>query len=100
MNIEARFQRFHENNPEVFAELERLTNIVVDNGIQRIGIELLMNQIRWNSMLRTRGDVFKINQNYASRYSRLLVAEHPEWDGLFEFRKLRSKTAVDELSVA
>ena len=89
-DLKTRFADFHRANPQVFAELERLTAEAVEAGVPRLGIELLMNRLRWDALMRTRGDAFKINQNYASRYARLLVDTHPEWDGLFEFRKLRT----------
>jgi len=88
--LQERFEDFHASNPQVFAALEDMVRSLRAAGRTRVGIEMLMNQLRWQSMISTRGDDFKINQNYASRYARLLVAEHPEWDGMFEFRTLRA----------
>lgn len=85
-----KFDDFHTANPQVYAFLEERARQVYRPG-RRIGIDLLINQMRWESMIHTDSeDGYKINQNFASRYARLIIANHPEWDGLFEFRQLRS----------
>lgn len=83
-------RKFDENNPHVFVELERICHEVRDAGVTRCGFEMIIGQLRWRSMIRTKGDPYKINQNFAAYYGRKMIRLHPEWDGMFNFRELRS----------
>jgi hypothetical protein len=90
--IQEQFEEFHRRNPEVFALLERFTQQVVDRGRRKIGIRMLWERVRWEVMLSTEDPCsdYKINDHYHSRYVRLLIKAHPEWESLFELRKLRA----------
>lgn len=90
-SIQARFEAFHQTNPHVYAALEEMSQQLHDRGRERIGIELLFAQLRWQSLIATSGDEFKLNDHFTSRYARLLIQNHPEWTGLFEMRALRTK---------
>lgn len=74
----------------MYVALERMAQQLHDRGRSRISIELLFAQLRWHSLIATTGDVFKLNDHYTSRYARLLLENHPEWEGLFELRRLKS----------
>lgn len=87
--IDAAFAEFHQANPHVYAELRMLALRARNAGAQRIGIGMLYEVMRWRHALRTQGDDFKLNNNYRSRYARLLMQE-PELAGCFEIRGLRA----------
>lgn len=84
------FREFDERNPAVYTELVRLARELRTAGHKKIGIQMLIEVIRWKSMLKTAGDDFKINNNYAGRYARKIMTENNDLDGLFEIRGLRS----------
>lgn len=90
--IQEQFEEFHRLNPQVFVLLERFTKQAVDRGRTKLGIRMLWERVRWEVYINTDdpNSEYKINDHYHSRYVRLLVEEHPEWDGLFELRRLRS----------
>lgn len=85
-----KFREFDEKNPHVYTQLVKLTKDLRARGHRKIGMQMLFEVIRWRSMLRTEGDPFKMNNNYAGRYARKVMAEYPELDGIFETRTLRS----------
>jgi hypothetical protein len=87
---EQRFREFDEKNPAVYKNIIRLTRDLLARGHKRVGMQMIFEVIRWQSMLRTEGDQFKMNNNYASRYARKAMEEFPEFDGVFEIRKLQS----------
>jgi hypothetical protein len=91
-SIQQRFEQFHRLNPWVYAALERLATEYVGRGRKRIGIRMLWEVVRWNFNMRTTDPTseFRTNDHFHSRYVRLLVEKHPEWNGLFEMRKLRA----------
>ena len=86
-----RFVQFHEANPEVYRKLELLAQGMWDAGRRRVGMKMLFEVLRWQHYLRTvdTSSEFKLNNNFTALYSRLLVARHPEWEGLFEMRHLK-----------
>lgn len=88
LSIDQRFARFHADNPHVYAELRRLALELVSQGHRRIGIGMLTEVLRWSAM-RTRGDdAYKINNDYRSRYARLLADHEPALADVFEMRRL------------
>lgn len=87
--IDAAFAAFHEANPQVYAELKMLAVRARRRGAHRIGIGMLFEVLRWRHTLRTEGDTYKLNNNYRSRYARMLNHE-PELAGCFETRGLRA----------
>lgn len=88
--IQEKFESFHELNPWVYSALVRLTADWVARGRTRIGMKMLTEVLRWEYGRQTVGDEFKINNNFTSRYVRLLVAEHPEFADAFHTRELRA----------
>ncbi len=89
-SIQERFESFHALNPWVYRALVRITEDWVARGRQRIGMKMLTEVLRWQYGRATVGDEFRINNNFTSRYVRLLIAEHPEYAGAFETRELRA----------
>lgn len=88
--IQEQFDEFHRLNPSVLDNLERLTADYLRRGRQRVGIGMLFEVLRWQHDLATSGDPFKLNNNYRSRYVRLMLARHPEWEAAFQTRQLAS----------
>lgn len=90
--IEARFQQFHSDNPQVFQYLVKLTHEQHLHGKRRFGLKAMWEQIRWRIFL---GDIqvqgeHRLNNDFTSRYVRTLVEKHPAYRGLFNLRALRS----------
>jgi hypothetical protein len=81
---------FHQQNPQVYTELVRLARQAKDHGKEKMGIGMLWEVMRWNIFITTTdpNSNFKLNNNYRSRYARMIMQN--EWDltGFFETRKL------------
>lgn len=88
--IQAQFEAFHEFNPWVLRALEKLTADYLKRGHTRVGIGMLFEVLRWRYAAATEGDEFRLNNNFRSRYVRLLIERHPEWAPVFEVRSLRT----------
>jgi hypothetical protein len=84
--INSRFVQFHLENPHVYGKLRELSLFAKNGGAKRIGIALLFERLRWFSMFETRGDMFKLNNDYRASYARMLMRNVPELDGFFELR--------------
>ena len=83
------FVRFHTENPQVYRELVRLARQAYERGYRRLGIELLLNLVRWNEMMSTRPDAmgFKINNNFKAYYVRMIQHYEPELGSMFTTRR-------------
>ncbi|MFJ4668882.1 hypothetical protein [Kitasatospora purpeofusca] len=90
--IQERFEEFHALNGWVLTELERLTAECIDSKFRRVSLGMLFELVRYSYGRATLGssDDFALNNDYRSRYARLLIEQHPEWAPYFEVRALRA----------
>lgn len=87
-----KFEQFHKLNPQVALSLENMAQDLIRRGRKRVGIKMLLEVLRWNYQMKTDdpNSDFKINNNYAPYYARLLIERHPTWADVFELRMIRS----------
>jgi hypothetical protein len=90
--LDQQFTAFHRLNPWVYDTLVTLARDLVDHGQPRIGIGMLFEVMRWHWFMTTIDPVseFKLNNNYRSRYARLIMDQEPDLFDVFEVRALRS----------
>lgn len=89
-----RFWRFHEQHPLVYQLLVRFAREWKRAGHRRCGIKMLWERVRWEvgiEGLPDSSDDWKLNNNYHSRYARLMMRQEPDLAGFFETRELRSR---------
>jgi hypothetical protein len=88
--IQDTFEAFHKANPWVYVALVRLARDLHRRGYTRIGIGMLFEVLRWHYFRATRDEHsdFKLNNNYRSRYSRLIMDREPDLADAFEIRRL------------
>ena len=85
--IEERAAAFDAANPHVYREFRRLCFALYERGHKRFGAKLIVEQMRWNWMMRTTdASGFKLNNNNTAYYARKLMANEPELDGVFSLR--------------
>jgi hypothetical protein len=87
-HLEQAFWDFHRANPHVYDRLVAMSRQARRAGVSRLGIARLFEVLRWEHMVRTGGDLFKLNNNHRSYYARLIMDRNPELDGLFQIRQL------------
>lgn len=89
--IEERFTEFHEANPHIYERLVAMARSWKAHGHRRCGIKMLMEVLRFDLGTSTDTADFKLNNNYSSRYARLIAEREPDLAGMFETRKLRAR---------
>jgi hypothetical protein len=91
-SIQQQFDEFHAHNPWVYDELVILARRAHSRGAQKVGMKMLCEIVRWRRFMKTQdfNSGFKINNNYASRYARLISEREPDLAGIFETRELRA----------
>jgi hypothetical protein len=93
-----KFWRYHESNPAIYSVLVAFAREWRSRtGRPRLGINSLIERVRWEVAVRTNDPEFKINNNTAPWYSRLIMRQEPDLDGLFHTRR---SVADDELGKA
>lgn len=92
-SIAQRFLEFHILNPHVYRNLVVLAREVrAQDPFAQIGICTLYEVTRWKYRLETTvgEDQYKLNNDFRSRYARLIMAQEPDLKGIFEIRKLKN----------
>lgn len=89
-SIDDRFYWFHALNPSVYEALKQLALDAKRRGVKRYGMKALFEVLRYSHTLRTLSDDFKLNNDFTSRYARMLMENEPELKGFFEKRELKS----------
>lgn len=86
----ARFEAFHHRNPEVYDRIVELARAAVQAGHQRVGIAMLFEVLRYDSMVgHDRREDYKLNNDYKAFYARLVMDREPDLEGVFELRASR-----------
>jgi hypothetical protein len=78
---------FNRRNPAVYALLVKYAREAVAAGRTRIGIELLWNRMRWDWLVQTDSDDYKLNQNFKAWYARLIMLREADLADIFETRR-------------
>ena len=89
-SLEEKWWAFHVANPHVYATLVMLARQAVAAGQRRLGMKALWERMRWELMITVSTSQPKLNNNWTSRYARLIQEREPDLAGLFETRRLRS----------
>jgi hypothetical protein len=84
----AQFIKWHEQNPQVWREFEKLALELIAAGRKRYGAKCIMEVVRFNRMIETRTD-FKVNNSYVTYYARIFAIKYPQYEGFFEERKIK-----------
>ncbi len=87
VTLQERFESFHRINPHVYDALRSLALDLVARGRRRIGIGMVFEVLRWQRMMATSGDPWKLNNTYRAPYARLLMEREPALAGVFETRR-------------
>ena len=85
----ATWEQFHQDNPDVYHLIKHYTYEVIRTGKKRYAISAIIERVRWHTEIETKGDGYKINNNWRPFYARLFMAEHPQYEGFFETRTHR-----------
>lgn len=88
--LERKFRDFHEKHPGVYLEILETSRQVKRAGHQVYGINSIIEVVRWHRNIKGGGgDDFKINNNYAPFYARMIMAREPELSEFFNTRTQR-----------
>ena len=84
------FIAYHHAHPEVFAAFRTIALRLLQRGVTHYGAKAIIEVVRYQTAIRADGEVLKVNNNFTSRYARLLMAQDSRFASFFELRELRS----------
>jgi hypothetical protein len=85
------FLRYHYQHPYVYDELVRMARRWKDSGKAHCSIKMLWEVLRYNfGVTIDSEDGFRLNNNYTSRYARLIMGREDDLADLFETRELQT----------
>jgi hypothetical protein len=82
------FISYHQANPEIWKEFERLTLELINRGKKHYGAKAVMEVVRFNQLINGKGE-FKVNNNFAAYYSRIFALKHKQYSSFFERREVK-----------
>jgi hypothetical protein len=86
--LRERFERFHKDNPHVYALLRRFALEAKRRGRGQFSMDAIYHRARWFTRVETSERDWKLNNDHTAYYSRMLMEREPELDGFFETRAL------------
>jgi hypothetical protein len=88
-SLKRKWWEWHKQNPHVYDLFEKFTLDAISKGHERLSAWLIVNRIRWETAVETRGDDFKISNDFIAYYARLFMHNHPRYEGFFKTKQLR-----------
>lgn len=82
-----KFLNYHNNNPKVYSMFERFSLQAAEAGWRNFGVGAIAERMRWETVIVSRGDEFKINNSYRAFYARMFEENHPQYKGFFRKRR-------------
>ena len=89
MTNRERFEVFHENNPEVYEELVKITRKQTRFGYE-VSIKGVFEVLRYQVRMKIQDpsqNHFKLNNDYTPYYARLIMENEPDLRGEFQTRE-------------
>ena len=82
-------REYHEANPQIYELFKRFAFEAILAGRERFASTIIYQRIRWYTTVETKGDPWKLNNNYQAFYVRLFEEEFPEHGDFFVKRTSR-----------
>lgn len=78
-----KFDEYHAANPHVFQTFVWLADQWLKAGKGRLSMYMLRERARWEFIVTTEHDEFKISNNFTPYYARLIMYRHRRFQGMF-----------------
>lgn len=87
------FQEFDRANPDVWRLFIRFAQELIAAGHMVLSASLITERIRWETMVQTSTEDFKINNNFRAFYARKFMRTYPAHGDIFRTRKAEADHA-------
>lgn len=93
--IHIKWLLWHRDNPTFYPLFRSFALQLIGAGRTKIGAAAIFERVRWESMMQTDGDAWKLNNTYRAYFSRLFMVEHPQYPDVFETRVVGYEPPVE-----
>lgn len=91
MTLKDKFEVFHASNPHVYELFEKYA-LEATKYLKHYSADAVAHRIRWETMINTQGDDFKLSNSWVAFYARMFMKKNPQHDGFFTVKQQRSLT--------
>jgi len=84
--LTSQFEEFHRQNPHIYQAIVRIALDLKGRGFSKCGMKMIFERLRWLYAIQTKGEDFKLNNNYTAYYARVVMAAEPQLQGFFQTR--------------
>lgn len=84
--------KWHTANPQFFNLFERFTDEAISRGHKNLSGWLIANRVRWETSIVTKGNAYKISNNFIALFSRLYMVRYPQYVGFFRTKRMKRLT--------
>ena len=88
--IRERFERFHQLNPDIYRLFSRIALNYARKGTKRISAKGIFERIRYEMDPVNGSNFYQLNNDFTPYYSRLFIANHPDYKRLFQTRMIKT----------
>lgn len=93
-----KFEEHNAEDPRLYVMFKVFAAELIRAGRKRISHGTIVERIRWETAIRSKLGDFKVNQNFGRPMAEKFIRDHPEYDGIFEFRKRKpTEEAYEEV---
>lgn len=80
---------WHRTNPEFFTLFEQFTAEALRRGHKKLSGWLIANRVRWETSIVTRGNDYKISNDFIALFARLYMVRNPQYVGFFRTKRMK-----------
>ena len=80
------FRQYHRENPLVWDCFNRYALELVLSGKRKFSQRMIWETMRMDSMLSTKGEYYKLNNDYTKYYAEMWMLKNPTYGQVFEMR--------------
>ena len=86
-----KFRKFNFNNPLIYQTFSTYSWDAAKAGHKVFSHWLIMNRIRWDSLLKTDGEKYKIPNEFIAFYARMFMIKHPQLGTFFKIKRMKGE---------
>jgi hypothetical protein len=77
---------YHEKNPHLYKAFKQFSSNAYGLGYKYFSAEMIINRMRWQTMIEAKDDSFKIKNDVKPFYARMLMAKYKKYNNFFKLR--------------
>ena len=88
-NLTERFEKWDAMNPHFYTMFKKFTFEAINKGHTKLSAWLVSNRIRWETTIVTKGEPYKISNDFIALYARKFMKDYPEYEGFFRTKEMK-----------